>query len=151
MSDTAEYFKHNAITADFFPLICGDLLGEGSGRAVYECRLDPTIVIKFETGSRHFQNVMEWFVWERVHFVDEVKDWFCPCVSISACGTILIQKKAANARAKELPNRVPAYFTDFKVENWGIYLGKPVIRDYGTHLMLENGMTKRMKSVDWGK
>ena len=149
MSEIDGYFSRNTITADFFSLITGDLIGEGSSRAVYECKLDPDIVIKFEHRAGSFQNVAEWQVWDRVGCVLEIKDWFCPCVAISACGSILIQKRAQNIREKELPKRVPAFFTDMKMENWGLYKGKPVIRDYGTHLLLENGMTKRMITPHW--
>lgn len=144
-----DYFKANTLTADFFRLVAGDYLGGGMSRQVYECRLDPTLVIKFETDSFRFQNVMEWQVWDRVRWVDGVKNWFCPLVSISPCGTILLQKKAQDLRDKELPKRVPAFFTDFKKENWGMYQGRPVIRDFGTHLLMENGMTKRMKRPEW--
>jgi len=93
--------------------------------------------------------VMEWQVWDRVAWVEGIKDWFCPLVGISNCGTVLIQKKAIDLRKEELPERVPSFFTDLKTENWGMYNGKPVIRDYGTHLLMERGMTKAMKKAKW--
>lgn len=143
------YFDVNTLTQDLFELIVGKKLGEGSCRTVYECALDKTHVIKFEEGAQRFQNVMEWQVWDRVQWVKGIGPWFCPLVAISPCGTILIQKKAEDLRPNELPKRVPAFFTDLKLENWGRYQGRPVIRDYGVHLLMERGMTSAMKTAKW--
>ena len=48
-----------------------------------------------------------------------------------------------------LPAEVPAFFTDLKPGNWGIYNKHPVALDYGKHMMLERGMTSRMRKADW--
>jgi hypothetical protein len=44
---------------------------------------------------------------------------------------------------------MPAFFTDLKRENFGLLLGRLVCHDYGVNLLMENGMTKRMRKANW--
>ena len=133
---------------DAFNLLCGHKLGSGMTRTVYQCNVDKSLVVKVENADvrTHFQNLMEWFVWSRVCGTDYEK-WFAPVVEISPDGRLLLMKKTMPL--SELPTSMPAFFTDFKRANFGLLNGHPVAHDYGTHLLMEVGMSKRMKKVNW--
>lgn len=102
-------------------------------------------VIKIEHAAGRFQNVAEWQVWEHIKQVKELNQWFAPCLHISPCGNVLTQQYARDLEGDwEIPAKIPAFFTDLKMANFGIMYGRFVCRDYGHHLLLEMGMTKRM-------
>jgi len=145
----SEYFD-NTISGDFFKLVTGSRLGAGVGREVWTCSLDPSVVIKFETGGGSFQNVIEWEAWQSLRWNEDSAKWLAPCVSISTCGTVLVQKRTEAMRQAELPSRVPAWACDLKLENWGIFEGRPVMHDYGlASVIMGRGATKHMKRADW--
>lgn len=150
MSQIDEIFQPNAIAFDLFQLLTdrANLLGNGVARHVYPYGLDSRLVIKFEREESH-QNVAEWQVWNHVKHTDLAK-WFAPVEFISPCGRILIQRRTQPFETdRKLPDRIPSFFTDTKIDNWGLLKGKPVCHDYGYHLMLEKGMSSRMRKVYW--
>lgn len=118
------------------------------GRQVYDCELFDDCVVKVEDGSRSFQNIVEWETWERVRGT-EFEKWFAPCVNISPSGSVLIMKKTIPILQKDYPKKMPVFLTDFKYSNYGEFDGRFVCHDYGTNLLFENGMSKRMKKADW--
>jgi hypothetical protein len=132
--------------------MCGKLLGAGAARQVYENLLDPNMVFKFETEHGSFQNIIEWETWDRVKATAHAK-WFAPCIAISPCGGLLVQRRTTPAAFH--PEQIPAFFTDLKCTNFGVLFnadntpGHFVCHDYGVHLMLEKGMTKRMQKAAW--
>lgn len=138
----------STVPKEFFKLMCGKRLGFGVGREVYENRQDPTTVIKFELGSQSFQNVIEWEVWFTVKDSDYAH-WFAPCVDISPCGVILIQKRTEPCRREDLPKRMPAFLTDLKAENFGLIDGKLVAHDYGYTNLYCNGINAKTHKADW--
>lgn len=135
---------------DSFNLLCGRLIGSGMTRHVYECNLRHDLVIKVESADvrTHFQNLVEWMVWSRVAGTDFEK-WFAPVIEISPNGRCLVMAKTEPLGIAELPKKMPAFFTDFKLQNFGRYKGQIVCHDYGTNLLMERGMTKAMKTVVW--
>lgn len=142
-------FKNDTgIPYELLALLCDQRLGHGMTREVFRFYPDPTLVIKFELESGHFQNVLEYQVWDSVQHTKFAK-WFAPCMYISHCGRIMLQKYAEPIAASALPAEVPAFFTDLKIGNWGVYNKQPVAVDYGKHLMLERGMSSRMRLADW--
>lgn len=144
-----ESFRHDSgIPYELLVLLCDRRLGHGMTREVFQLYTDPTKVIKFELESGHFQNVAEFTLWRSIEHTKFAK-WFAPCHYISHCGRILIQSYAEPLAAIALPAEVPAFFTDLKPSNWGQIKGQPVAVDYGKHLMLERGMTGRMRRADW--
>lgn len=144
MSNVSDSSKH-----ELFRLICGDLIGSGVGRSVYTNTLDSDLVIKFEENAGSFQNVMEWQTWEIVKDTQFAK-WFAPCIAISPCGTVLVQKKTT--RADKYPAELPAFLCDIKKSNYGVLKnGDFVCHDYGFHMLMEKGMSKRMQKVSWTK
>ena len=142
-----------------FNLLCGAKLGEGMSRTVFECELLPDCVVKVETDARRFQNVMEWEIWQRVKDTPAAR-WFAQCRWISPSGLVLIMERTRVPGQSEYLEKVPAWFTDLKRQNWGMARaekkdGKPgrewlVCHDYGTSLVIEEGtITKRMRKADW--
>lgn len=113
-------------------------LGEGMSRTVRACTLDASLVLKFERDVGVFQNVKEWHVWSEARHNERLSQWFAPCVRISPCGFVLAMKRTEPLPREQLPERIPSCFTDTKVDNWGLYEGRPVCHDYGTALLLRD-------------
>lgn len=144
----ADHFR-TVVSRDISRLAVGELLGRGQYREVFEWLPNKALVLKVENGAKCFSNVLEHEVWERIKGTEHAK-WFAPVVDISDTGAVLLQTRTQPVLARELPTHVPAFFTDLKPANWG-RLGKRIVcHDYGVHLMLEVGMTKRMRKADWG-
>lgn len=133
-------FKLNEIES----LILGDKLGYGMSRVVYESKLNSTVVFKIEESARRFQNIKEWELWNEHKFYKPVADWLAPCVDISACGSILIQKRTSHPI--KWPEKLPTFLTDVKKSNFGLLDGKLVCHDYGNVIF---NLSLRMKKVDW--
>lgn len=141
-----------------FDLLCDKKLGEGMSRVVFSSNLLPDCVIKVEDGAGQFQNIIEWETWNRVRDTAHSR-WFAACKWISNNGSILVMERTRPPSPAEFPDRLPAFLCDFKRQNYGMAkstarhgaAGKDwfVCHDYGTHLMFENGMTKRMRKVEW--
>lgn len=133
---------------DGFNLLCGKQLGSGISRKVFECRLDPTLVVKVQHDDTKppLENMMEFEVWQSAMMTEFAK-WFAPCTLISTTGRILLQKRTFPTR--DLPLKVPAFFTDLKPENWGLLDGKPVCHDYALNQIMEVGLRKKMRKVNW--
>jgi hypothetical protein len=134
-----------------FNLICGEKIGYGMSRIVYECSLLPNCVVKVEEDPYRFQNVLEWETWNVVKNSKEASKWFAICRWISPTGRVLIQERTRTPGPKEFVERVPVWFTDMKRANWGINSsGRLVCHDYGTSFIVEEGtQTKRMKKAEW--
>lgn len=140
-----------------FNLLCGDKIGEGCSRTVFECKLLPDAVVKVEETPGSFENAIEWAIWQRVVGTDASR-WFAECRWISPTGRILIMERTHPAMLKQLPARVPAWCSDLKRTNWGIAgdnkgSGKwAVCHDYGSlsSNVIEHGAsTKRLKKAEW--
>jgi hypothetical protein len=142
-------FFQSTTEKDFFWEMCGERLGGGMSRDVYECKLDPSLVIKFETGNGVFQNIMEWEVWKEVEHAPEYSKWFAPCVSISGTGIVLLQKRTKPLKESRYPKEMPAFLGDFKHTNYGMYKGHLVAHDYGRTRLMTAGLTKRMIAANW--
>lgn len=138
----------DAVRKEFIHLFTGEKIGSGAARDVYELSIDNSKVVKIENRSRSFQNIKEWEAWQAVKD-SKFSGWFCPCLWISYSGSVLIQERTSPAREHEYPERIPAFFTDTKRGNFGLLNGRFVAHDYGMHLLMEHGMTKRMRKADW--
>lgn len=136
----------STLARDLFNMIAGDHLGGGIAREVFVHGQDSDLVLKIETESRSFQNVLEWEAWQRLRDTEHAK-WFAPCVSISSCGLILVQKRTMPAL--HYPDTLPAFITDTHMGNFGTIDGQFVCHDYGANLLMERGMTKRMVKANW--
>lgn len=146
------------IHKEAFWVLAGDLIGSGMSRKTYACATNKDWVVKVEEDSRRFQNVMEWETWKDVRDTPFAK-WFAPCIHISPCGGVLIMGRTELAGQSEYPEKMPAFLTDFKRTNYGMYTTvnpktKKKTRhiachDYGTALLIQTGLTKRMKNANW--
>lgn len=137
-----------AIHRDMFHAVCGDRLGNGMSREVYACTLNPEWVVKVEDGACAFQNVIEWEIWSRAKETDAAR-WLAPCHFISPNGSILIQTRTTLAREKEYPLRMPVFLTDLKRANYGLIGKRFVCHDYGTALVLDHGLSTRLRKAEW--
>lgn len=117
-----------------FNLLCGDLIGGGIHRQVFECKLRPDLVVKVEDQDyRDFANVKEMQFWRDHSFVKKIAVWLAPCEHLSPDGRILIQKRVEKVTAAyKMPDKVPSFLTDLKKENFGWLDGKLVCIDYST-------------------
>lgn len=131
---------------EFWQICRGDKIGEGISRKVYEFRLDPSLVVKVEQKSGRFQNIHEYQFWEDFQWENGIARWLAPCVAISPCGSVLIQKKVEPLRRSDLPKLLPIFLTDLKITNFGLYEGRVVACDYATILDRPN---TRLKNADW--
>lgn len=137
---------NTSVHRDAFNLLCDERIGQGMSRQVFSSLLLPDCVIKIEDSSANFQNIIEWETWKAVKGTD-FEALFAPCRWISPNGIVLVMEKTIPTN--DLPARMPAFLADFKRGNFGLLRGQFVCHDYGSHLMLENGMTRRMRKVDW--
>lgn len=120
---------------DFRDFILGKKLGQGISREVYLSAQDDKCVIKVEQGNnKMFQNVGEWIVWHGSADNKAVNRWLAPCLDISPCGLFLTQARVEPITMKKAKTikKLPAFFTDTKIENFGLYKGRVVACDYGT-------------------
>jgi hypothetical protein len=75
-----------------FDLLCGEKIGYGMSRTVFECTILPGCVVKVETGPHMFQNIIEYETWQIVCSTENSR-WFAECKWISPNGKILIQER----------------------------------------------------------
>ena len=144
-----EYSQTSA--TEFFRCIINEKMGQGAYRNVYTTKLNPDVVIKFERNGGDFHNVNEYHVWQSAKCNKDIAKWFAPCLWISPCGVVLVQKKTKPP--VKLPAMLPTFLTDFRKSNYGMLDGKFVCHDYGFYGTVDHhGLyTKRMKKVDWYK
>lgn len=109
--------------------ICGKRIGVGIYRTVYELKFDKRYVVKVEAHGT-FTNALEWFNFIQYENTP-VGKFLCPVLCISGDSKILVMRKAKECITSEgLPKKLPACFTDLKIENWGFIGSKPYIFDY---------------------
>jgi len=149
--------KNPEIALEAIDLVCDEFIGSGCSRDVYVYGLDPRWVIKIAHSDQEGDNWIEWRIWHNVkHTTDGTKDWFAPCSWISENGRILIQKrtKPLYSREKHIPEKIPAYFTDIKSDNFGWIGRRLVCHDYAHclerfgYFALKNKMQHFKKILD---
>ena len=141
MTDLFKDCSHSVLL-EFVHFMTGKFIGGGMSRQVFEHPTDHTKVIKLEDSQKHFQNVLEWELWNEVKDTPEISRWLAPCHAISYSGTFLIMSRAEDLAQGEKP-LLPAFLTDHKIENFGRIKGKIVCRDYG--MTLKNISTRMRK------
>lgn len=135
------------IHLEAFNVLCGELIGEGAYRKVFDCPFDPTIVIKVENAEfSGFHNALEWRTWDECIYWKPGNRWLAPCVRISPNGRILIQRKTEPIRPKDLPAMLPSFLRDVKPGNFGWYDGRIVCHDYA---FTGSVLPIKMKKADW--
>lgn len=142
-----QFFFDNGLSREFFDSFCGEKIGCGISREVYEHRHDKSLVVKIAYACRGFQNIHEWDLWTQL---SEGKSawvkWLAPCTWISDSGSVLFQKKVKPVPYDFiLPTSVPRILSDFKRDNYGIYKNRFVCCDYGRHDSVYEGCYPRGK------
>jgi hypothetical protein len=133
---------------DAFNMLCGDWIGAGIHRTVYDCALKPGWVVKVENqSSRYFANVMECKFWNDHESYKPVADWLAPCGNMSPDGRLLLQKRIDPLPLDyALPDRMPKFLCDFKPSNYGLLNGRIVCIDYA---MVIPTPSVRLKKMVW--
>lgn len=134
MIDRAEIraILDSSVGREVWSMLCAEPIGRGLDRIVFAHAADPTLVVKIESGiNDRFQNVAEWNTWRELQDSPEHAAWLAPCVAISYSGAVLIQRRTKPIPTRRLPPKVPAWLTDRKPEQMGLYKGRPVFHDYG--------------------
>lgn len=135
-------------------MLLGDKIGEGQYREVYDCYPCPQYVVKVEA-SHGFCNMKEFEIYMEIkEDCPELLKWLARPVSISKCGSVMIQEKTNRIHHSMLPKHIPTWITDEKISNWGEIDGKIVCHDYGNNFISRAGfMTKKgkmkMKMARW--
>lgn len=139
---------HVRIGTDVFNMLCGDKLGEGIHRQVFECKLRTDLVVKVETNTtyRDFANVREMKFWTDNFHASKISKWLAPCEFLSPDGYVLLQKRTHVLRQNELPAKLPAFLTDIKPGNFGLYDGRVVCHDYA---MVIDQISLTLKKAEW--
>lgn len=144
-----DHFGNN-ISRDLLDMCVGRKVGTGMSRDVYEFGPDPSLVIKFETGRGCFQNIVEWEAWHSIKKT-KIAKWFCPILRISDNGKVMLMKKTEPMGWNERPAKMPHFFTDLKIQNFGWLDGQLVAHDYGINFLIEKGTSGRLVKADWWK
>lgn len=139
----------------FNGFLLGKKLGNGIDREVFVYRANEDQVIKIETGSGNYQNVMELQVWasavDQLPHSANLKNHLAQVFQISDYGTILrMERTWPPPSGFKWPNKMPAGLGDFKRSNYGLTKdGRLVCHDYGSSLFIHRGISKAMRKADW--
>lgn len=133
---------------DAFNLLCGDLIGRGIHRTVFECMIRRDLVVKVEdSDSRYFANVLEQKFWDDHQYAATVAKWLAPCEYMSPDGRILLQTRCEPVpRGTRMPDKLPGFLSDLKRDNFGLLDGRIVCVDYA---MTTPSPSVRLRRVDW--
>lgn len=134
---------------------CGERLDHGASREVYVLKQDPSWVVKLEYKDDTFHNVKEWLIWDEVRFIPAIAKWLAPPLIINASGTVLVQKRVDFGRkVKKYPARMPCFFMDLKIENYGWIGDQIVCVDYASIYFsscveIKKGELQQLKRAKW--
>ena len=137
------------ILKDAFKLMCGEVLGEGCDRVVYECKLMNEWVVKTEKNCPYeFSNIREHTFWHQYKNTKKIAKWLAPCGDISPDGKVLLQRRATPLEDDyKLPRKLPKFLSDIKRSNFGLYEGRLVCVDYADAIVKPS--TKKVKIPSW--
>lgn len=128
---------------------CGEKLGRGLNRDVYVLKHDESWVVKIQR-TTNFDNILEYSIWEALKRVPKYSKWFAEVLTINETGFVLFQKRVEHRRWKDYPKKIPKFFTDLKLKNYGWIDGQFVCCDYpNVLLMLAGYITEDLKTAKW--
>ena len=73
------------------------------------------------------------------------KDWFCPVVSLSSNGAILIMERTFDKPGKKKPDEIPEFMFDTHEGNFGWLGNRFVCHDYASIPFFRDTIKKKMK------
>lgn len=127
-----------SVNTDIILMLCGEKIGSGATRAVYEYNMNPKkFVVKIEPLDINDCNLQEYLLWQEIKGLTGnlawVKDWFAPVHYCSPNGKVLIMERTypPSQLTGNLPKKVPEFMSDIKLQNFGWIGKKFVCHDYG--------------------
>lgn len=143
----------DASVQDLLAKLCGEPLGSGIDRAVYEWPWEINgwrAVVKITTGEYDFQNVAEWHLWQSS--TANLQRYLAPVLGISPGGRCLWMAYCEPCPADLRPEKLPKVLRDLHGGNIGWLNGNPVVMDYGRHVAaaLASNMKLAMRRLDKG-
>lgn len=130
-------------------LVIGNYIGSGHFRDVYQHSTNPDWVVKLQRNDGQHSNIIEYEIWGDVAYTD-YKKWFAPIHWMSNNGKALIQEKTRPIKdVNEIPDKIPAFFTDVKLSNFG-FIGEQLVchdYDFTLNMLFSNKLNSRMKST----
>lgn len=142
------------IVLDFVTSICGKHIASGAFRSVFDYNLDDKYVVKIEPSNTNC-NIVEYMIWDEVkglcNNLEWVKKWFAPVKWISPNGKILVMRKTTESHKrhkKKLPEKVPEFLWDIKLDNFGWIGNDFVCHDYGQFYNMIH-YPKKMVKAKW--
>jgi len=137
------------IGTEFFNFTCGDLLGYGISRYVFEYKRDKRWVVKIDL-SCYSANSLEWQIWSDVEKIPQLSKWFAPCGDMTrACSVMLQRRCKIKLPHDKYPNKVPDFFSDLKYDNWGMFNGKMVCLDYASTSLVQLRKDYKLVPAKW--
>ena len=149
--EVANILDISMVAYDLVSSICGEEIGRGCFRSVYDYNLDNKYIVKLEPKNTNC-NTVEWMIWEEVKGLNGelawVKDWFAPVKWISPNGRVLIMRKTKEESNLDQPIKAPKFLWDAKPDNFGWIGGNYVCHDYGQFYNMIH-YPKGMRNIKW--
>ena len=150
LSEACTISQLQDVNTDLILMICGQKIGSGSYRSVYDFNMNDNMVVKLEPNNTDC-NITEYMLWDEIRGLTGrlawVKDWFAPIHYCSPNGKVLIMEKTMRS-SKKMPTKVPAFFSDVKEDNFGWIGNKFVCHDYGfIHKFID--YKNKFQNVKW--
>lgn len=127
------------ISMDMIDMLCGDFIGEGNSRIVFDYPMKKGWVTKIVKDSNCHDNILEREMYNSVYYRPEVSKWLAPIGWMSANGRVMLQKKVTPITDKNkslIPEHIPAFLSDIKYSNFG-FIGKQLVSvDYAFSLSI---------------
>ena len=126
-----------SVNSDLISMFLGEKIGAGVYRTVYAFNPNPEkYVVKIEPLSTNC-NANEFLTWENacgfINGLAWAKEWFAPVLWMSPNAKVLIMERTVEEHPKDKPrpDKVPAFLSDVKYDNFGWIGDKFVCHDYG--------------------
>lgn len=99
--------------------------------------------------SGHFDNVAEFEIYHNMlNKHPEAAKFLAPCVNISSCGRVMLQQRTKRITKEQLPDKIPFFLEDYKIQNWGLIGKNPVCHDYANHKLFSSANVDLVE-VEW--
>jgi hypothetical protein len=146
-----DLYRTHSITT-FKNKFCGDIIGSGVYRKVYEFLPNNKFIVKVQPAPA-FQNQLEYMIWREIKGNYWYNRWFAQVLWMNEKGTILVMRKARPVRNQNHPTyksmKIPHFFSDIHSGNYG-WIGKRfVCFDYGNTPITKGWNLLRMRKLKW--
>ncbi len=131
----------------FVKKVCGEYIGNGRFRDVYDLKMDNRYVVKIEKFPEqgYFCNVTEYR-----NFIESkntpVRKWLCPVLFISRNGRISVMRKAKFKTKDQYPKKLPSFLADIHAGNFAFIGRQFVCTDYA---WFKWNHSMKLRKVKW--